>query len=247
MKILNTRDQEHQKIKCLIGGPSGAGKTTLSGTIDGKTLVISAESGLMSVAHKELDYIDLSRDDAGNVLTDPAMRIKRLEEIFKYLHLGCPGEDGKATWRYKNVFLDSLTEVSEVLVQKYQKEFPDRKDTFPMWGEYGKAMRAIVKNFRDLPYNVYMSAITEFDKDDNNKRFLSFCVSGSISNKLPQYFDEVFVLHVNAEGVRSLITRATDTLIHCKDRSGRLAPQEPADLGAIARKILVLPKEEGKK
>jgi energy-coupling factor transporter ATP-binding protein EcfA2 len=239
MKILNTNDQVNHKIKCLIGGPSGAGKTTLAGTLNEKTLIISAESGLMSVASKTIDYIDLSRDDAGNVLTEPAARIARLSEVFKYLHAGCPGVDGKATWRYKNVFLDSLTEISELLVQKLQKEFPDRKDSFPMWGEYGKIMRSIVKNFRDLPYNVYMSAITEMDKDENNKRFMAFSIAGSISGKLPQYFDEVFFLHVDAEGKRSLVTRATDTLTSCKDRSGRLVPMEPADLGEVARKITV--------
>lgn len=237
MKILNTSNQEHQKIKALIGGPSGAGKTTLAGTLNGKTLIVSAESGLMSVADKEIDFIDLSRNDKDEVITEPAQRIARLSEVFKYLHAGCPSEDGKATWKYKNVFLDSLTEISELLVAKLNKDFPDRKDSFPMWGEYGKIMRSIVKNFRDLPYNVWMSVITEVDKDENNKRYVSFKVAGSIADQLPQYFDEVFQVHVDAEGKRSLITRASDVLIHCKDRSRKLLPIEVADLGEVVRKI----------
>jgi len=239
MKILNTKNQEHQKIKALIGGPSGAGKTTLAGTLNERTLIISAESGLMSVSDKEIDFIDLSRDDKGTVLTEPEARIARLSEVFKYLHAGCPGEDGRATWRYKNVFLDSLTEISELLVSKLNKDFPDRKDSFPMWGEYGKIMRSIVKNFRDLPYNVFMSVITEIDKDENNKRYVSFKVSGSISNQLPQYFDEVFQVYVDPEGKRTLITRASDVMIHCKDRSKKLLPQEVADLGEVVRKIQI--------
>jgi energy-coupling factor transporter ATP-binding protein EcfA2 len=237
MRILNTSNQEHQKIKALIGGPSGAGKTTLAGTLNGKTLIVSAESGLLSVADKEIDFIDLSRNDKDEVITEPAQRIARLSEVFKYLHAGCPSEDGKATWKYKNVFLDSLTEISELLVAKLNKDFPDRKDSFPMWGEYGKIMRSIVKNFRDLPYNVWMSVITEVDKDENNKRYVSFKVAGSIADQLPQYFDEVFQVHVDAEGKRSLITRASDVLIHCKDRSRKLLPVEVADLGEVVRKI----------
>ena len=244
MKVFNTKDIEHQKLKVLIGGISGAGKTTLAKTLDDRSLIISAESGLLSVADKEIDFVDISKDDLGATLTEPKDRIARLGEVFKYLHAGCPGSDGKATWKYKSIFVDSLTEISELLIQKLQKDFPDRKDSFPMWGEYAKIMRSIVKNFRDLPYHVYMTVLTKPEKDENNKRYMGFNISGSISDQLPQYFDEVFYLRVDAEGKRELITRATDTLI-CKDRSNKLSNAEAADLGAIARKILIL--EEKKK
>jgi hypothetical protein len=153
------------------------------------------------------------------------------------LHAGCPDEKGKATWRYKTICLDSLTEISEINVQKYQKIFPDRKDSFPMWGEYGKSMRDLVKHFRDLPYNVFMTALSEPDKDETGKRFMGIDIAGSISKKIGQYFDLVLYVHVNAEGKRSIITRSTDT-IQCKDRSGVLDPVEPPDLSVIMSKIM---------
>lgn len=232
MKIENTKTVENKNVKGLIGGYSGAGKTTLAGTFDSPVLVISAESGLLSLSNKQVDFIDLNKDDEGNVLKDPSARIKRLGEIFTYLH-------DTPNLKYKTIFLDSLSEIGEVLVSKLQKDFPDRKDSFPMWGEYAKMMRSIVKNFRDLPYNVFMSCIIEPDKDQNGKRYLSFDIPGKISEKLPQYFDEVFYLMVDEDGKRALYTKASDTLRHAKDRSNKLDAIEAPDLGAILKKITV--------
>jgi len=237
MKINSTNKMDNQNLKCLIGGFSSAGKTTLAGTIDTPTLVISAESGLLSLRGKEVDYIDLNVNDKGEVLKEPSQRVKRLADVFQYLH-------DTPNLKYKNVFLDSLSEIGELLVEKLQKDFPDRKDSFPMWGEYSKVMKSIVKKFRDLPYNVFMTCIIEVDKDQNNKRFLSFDIPGRISEKLPQYFDEVFYLMADEDGKRHLHTKATDTLRHAKDRSGRLEALENPDLGLITKKIFVGGKEK---
>ncbi len=235
MKIQNTKDTENNYLKILVNGESGAGKTTLAKTLLGKTLVVSAEAGLLSLKGCDIDFIDLSTTDAGVAITDPVMRIARLSDIFKYLQAGT---------KYQNVFLDSLTEIGELMVQSLYREFPDRKDSMVLWGENSKRMRSIVKSFRDLPYNVTMVTLSKLDKDQSNKRFMGFSIAGALAEQLPQYFDEVFYLHVNEEGVRGLVTRKTDVYV-CKDRSGRLDILEPADLGAIAIKILKPVQKEG--
>jgi hypothetical protein len=237
MNIQNTNQLTSGHVKALVYGMSGSGKTSSFGTLPTGTLVISAEGGLMPLIGKSVDFIDIARADDGAVLTDPAQRIARLSEIFKWLHAGCPDAKGKATNAYRNVCLDSLTEISQLLVQKLNKDFPDRKDSFPMWGEYTKIMLSIVKSFRDLPYNVFMSVLAEPDKDETGKRFIGMDVAGSMSRKLGQYFDLVLYVHVDAEGTRSFITRSTDT-IQCKDRSGKLDAKEAPDLGALVLKIM---------
>jgi len=249
MIVENTSTQENTTIKALVYGLSGTGKTTSAGTLQGKTLIISCESGLMPLMGKSIDVLDISRsapDKEGKrtVLTDPAARIARLSEIFKWIHEGALDKSGKPSG-YVNVFVDSLTEISELLIQKLNKEFPDRKDSFPMWGEYSKIMRSIVKNFRDLPVNVFMTVLAKPDKDDVGKRYMGFDVSGSIGDKLPQYFDLVLYIHVDSERKRTFITGSTDTLM-CKDRSNKLLPQEPVDLGVIASKILIKQEKETK-
>ena len=244
MLIQNTGSQEHTTVKAIIYGPAGAGKTTSAGTLDGRSLMLVLDPGLMSLQHKNIDFLDISKGDVIDkesgkpvTITDPAARIERLSQIFKWLHAGCPDpKTGKATWKYHNLFVDSLTEISEVLIQKLQKDFPDRKDSFPMWGEYSKIMKSIVKNFRDLPYNVFMTCLSKPDKDDTGKRFITFDIAGSISDRLPQYFDLVLYLHVDEDGKRFFITRSTPTII-CKDRSSKLLPKEEADLEMIIQKI----------
>ena len=251
MRVTNLKDvNEHSYVKMLISGQSGAGKTSLLGTLPGKTLVISGESGTMPLEGRDIDIVDLSisdtvKGDDGKpmVLRDAAKRIAKFRATFDWLHAGAPDAKGKPSG-YLNVCLDSLTEISETFVEDLNRQFPDRKDSFPMWGEYSKIMRSIVKNLRDLPYNVIITVLSKQEKDDIGKRYMGFDVAGSISDRLPQYFDEVFYLHVDNEGKRSIITRKTDTLI-CKDRSNKLLPQEDADLGEIMRKIM-LRKEEGK-
>jgi phage nucleotide-binding protein len=234
MKVMNTKDSPAQKVKALIAAPSGAGKTTLAKTLTGKTILISAEAGLLCLKGADIDYVDISTNDKGDVLKTSAERIGRLVEVFNWLHAGT---------EYKNVFVDGLTEISELLVDELNRQFPDRKDTFPMWGEYAKRMRGVIKNFRDLPYNVFITVVTEVDKDENNKRFMGFQVAGSISKKLPQYFDEVFYIHVDADKKRSIITLGSDTII-AKDRSNKLLPVEECDLAMIMAKINKKEKEK---
>lgn len=237
MLITNLKQQTHERVKALIYGESGAGKTTLLGTLKGKTLVISSERGTRPLEGKDIDCIDISvhntlKDDLGNplTLTNPEDRIKKLRAAFKFLH------DGKSG--YQNVCIDSLTEIADIYIEDLNAKFPDRKDSFPMWGEYAKRMKATVRNFRDLPCNVFITALSKADKNEVGKRYMAFDIAGSISDKLPQYFDQVLYLHSDAEGNRSIITQKTETNL-CKDRSGKLEPKEPADLGLIMGKIVL--------
>lgn len=231
MKISSTADHAEHKIKAIVYGESGAGKTTLAKTLDGKTLIINGESGLLSLHGTDIAMVDLSKDDAGVVISDPAARIRRLGEVFAMLQAGTP---------YTNIFLDSLTEINELVVASLNKEFPDRKDSLVLWGENAKRMTSIIKSFRDLPYNVYMTCLSKIDKDENSQRFHALALSGKVADNAPQYFDLVLFLHADGEGKRMLVTSKTPKNV-CKDRSGRLSVTEDADLGHIARKIAIPP------
>ena len=224
LKNLKDATSDH-KIKMLLYGPSGAGKTFAVGTLDQKSEYLGFENGAMPLHGKDIMSIEFS------AFSDSSLeKIKLLEAVYNDLLLG--------KRKPKVVVIDSFTELGEVILDALNKQFPDRKDSLPMWGEYAKRMRSIVKKFRYLPMNVLFICLSKPEKDENNKRYMGFDVAGSISNKLPQYFDEVFYLHVDDEGKRSFITNKTDKLI-CKDRSGKLSAQEPADLGLIMRKILI--------
>lgn len=235
MKISSTKNVGSGRLKILVFGEPGSGKTYLARTIKEPTLVISAEAGLLSLRDKSIDVIDITLDDNGQSIPKDK-RIDRLGEVYAYLIT----EEAKK--KYKWIFIDSLTEINQNLMEKLNVEFPDRKDTLPMYGENSKRMRSLVKSFRDLTeYNVVFTALSEIDKDENNQRFTGISLVGSFSTKISAFFDEVFYLHVHKDAetgvsTRQLITEKSDKLV-AKDRSGALDPVEVADLDVIAKKI----------
>ena len=54
--IKNTKDVENHRVVGMIVGPSGVGKTSLARTLKGRTLIGSAESGLLSLKGADIDF-----------------------------------------------------------------------------------------------------------------------------------------------------------------------------------------------
>jgi hypothetical protein len=245
LDIEYTNDASNQSIKALLVGFPGSGKTYQASKLPPKTLVISCEAGTLSLQDYKIPMINLNynkvkKNDGTVVLEhlDAAGRLNKLGQIFNEL---------KTKKEFDNIFLDSLTEVAETVLTVVQNEFPDRKDSFPMWGEYAKRMRRIVKSFRDLDgYNVFMTCLAEVDKDENNRRFIGCDVPGKIGKQLPQFFDEVLYLYMSPEGEHRFHTKKIDTNVS-KDRSGKLDADMPADLGTVMIKIFEKQKKEEKK
>lgn len=230
MLITNTKSLNQTGLKFLIFGEPGVGKTTLAKTVEEKTLIISAESGLLSLAGSDIDVLDLSTDDKG-VSLPKEKRLFRLAEAYKYLN------EVETQKKYSWVFLDSLTEIFQNLVEQLQTEYPDSKDTIKMWGEYNKRGRSLIKSFRDLPhYNVCFTALAKEDKDENGKRFIRVDVNGGIAHQMPAFFDLVFYYYIAPDGSRKLLTGKQDNVV-AKDRSGKLDKMEDPNLDAISKKI----------
>lgn len=238
MHITTTLNSSNDRIKGVIYGDPGAGKTTLASTFQDleKVLFVSVEAGTAAIADKDIAMIDCTVNDKGEVLT-PKARIERLKELYKYLLTK------EAKEKYDIIYIDSLSEIADCVVESLQSnpDYSDPSKAYKMWGQYTKEMKHFIKLFRDLPsYHVFFTALMEFDKDEsgNFKKSLSF--PGKISHKAPQFFDEVFLLEVkkDKEGKehRMLLTEAT-TIATAKDRSGALEKYEPCDLQIIIEKI----------
>lgn len=234
MIIKSTKGAGVDRVKVLIHGPSGIGKTTLAKTISEKTLVVSAESGLMSIRDSDIDYIDITTDDDGNLIPKE-LRVQKLGDIYKYLLTK------EASDKYSVVFVDSLTEIGQNISESLFEKNTDKKDTFKVWGEYTSQMRNLIKAFRDLPkYHVIMTALTKEYTDELKNKRLGIDIQGSIGEQCPALFDEVFhyTQLVNQAGdlERVLLTSLTDR-IFAKDRSGSLDKYEKPNLQTIINKI----------
>ena len=221
-------------IKCLLTGASGVGKTRSVASLKAagyRPIVISAESGVLSLRGQNIPMIDISRTDEGKeiALKD---RMARLFEVFTWLKAGQK--------EYDTVFVDSLTEINQALLAALKDKHKDMKDTLKVYMDNSEVMLRTVREFRDLQYNVVLVSLSEVEKDDVGRRFTTASVVGKVAQHLPALFDEVFNLQIfeneKKEQMERIQTRSGMDII-CKDRSGKLAPFEPNDLGKIFRKI----------
>lgn len=210
--------------KFLVYGGSGVGKTTLIASLRGKILILSAEAGLLSLDGADVDA------DVVEVQTMDALRA-----VYSELR----GTDHGYAW----VVLDSVSEIAEVVLSHEKAKTKDPRQAYgALQDETVKIMRA----FRDLSVGVYFTAKLNAVKDEATGR-VSYGIGmpgSKLGEAIPYLFDEVFRMVVIDEddgnggkvGVRYLMT-ATDGKSVAKDRSGRLAQWEIADLGAIVDKI----------
>lgn len=218
MQITNTQNMNAQYLKVLVHGPAGSGKTRLCGTTGGKPIIISAEAGLLSLRGQNIDVIEVKNMDD-------------LREAYEFLE-----KDVTYDW----VCLDSISEIAEVVLST---EKGATKDPRKAYGEMNEIMTKLIRSFRDLPKNVYMSAKQSKIKDEvTGGMFFGPSAPGqSIAASLPYFFDLVFALHSwkDEEGnVQSAMQTQRDNQYDAKDRSGSLDFVEKPNLKAVYDKIM---------
>ena len=217
MQITNTKDIAAKHIKVLVHGPAGAGKTRLCATTGGKPLIISAESGLLSLKGFDLDVV---------TVTD----MTTLQEVYQFL---------KTDTTYDWVCIDSLSEVAEVCLSSEKAKTADGRKAY---GETNDIMAKLIRAFRDLPKNIYMAAKQDRVKDDvtGGIYFGGSMPGKTLTNDLAYYFDEVFAYQTwkDEQGVvHRMLQTQRDNQYDAKDRSGVLDFAEEPNLARIYQKI----------
>jgi hypothetical protein len=218
IKFTNTSNVVAQYLKLLIHGPSGSGKTRLCATTGAKTLIISAEAGLLSLRGTNIDVFEIKTVDDMRTIYSHLLT----DKIFEW------------------VCLDSISEVAETVLAN---ELKQTKDPRKAYGEMSNVVSEMIRCFRDLPKNVYFSAKQDKVKDDvTGQVFYGPSAPGQkLAAALPFFFDEVFALHNwkdETGTIQSAFQTQRDDRYEAKDRSGALALAEPADLSKIYAKIM---------
>jgi phage nucleotide-binding protein len=209
-------------LKFLVHGPAGAGKTSLCATTGEPTVIISAESGLLS-----LRGVDI-----------PVIEVKTLDQLYEAYDFVVNTEQGQA---FKWVCLDSISEIAEVVLNHEKKVAKDPRQAY---GALAEKMTDLIRAFRDLPgRNVYFSCKQERAKDEQSGAMLYYpAMPGNMLKQgVGYFFDFVFALRVekDADGnpTRWLQT-SRDYNYEAKDRSGSLEMFESPDLSAVAAKVI---------
>ena len=212
-----------QGAKLLVYGISGGGKTSLCQTVPGKTLVISMEAGLLSIK------------DAKNVTAIEVKEAAEIEEIAQLL------ESGKLD--YDTVCLDSVTEMSEIVLAN---EFKKNKDPRKAYGEVIQIMTKTMRRFRDLPIHVVFIAKQQEVRDEATGmlHYQPMMVGAKLPTQIPYFFDEVLCLRtfdVEDDKGKKTTERWLQTTLGsnyiAKDRSGKLEPLEKPNLSQIINKL----------
>ncbi len=208
-------------LKFLVHGPAGAGKTKLCATTGEPTVIISAESGLLSL--RDFDI--------------PVIEVKTLDALYEAYDFVVNSAEGQA---FRWVCLDSISEIAEVVLNHEKKVAKDPRQAY---GALAEKMTDLIRAFRDLPgRNVYFSCKQERAKDEQTGAMLYYpAMPGNMLKQgVGYFFDFVFALRVEADAegkpTRWLQT-SRDYNYEAKDRSGSLDMFESPDLSAIAAKV----------
>ena len=215
--ITTTKGFGTSSLTALVHGPPGSGKTYAARTCPGKTLVVSAEAGLLSLRDVEIDVAKIAT-------------FSDLKRVYFLLN-----DEGQP---YEWVYIDSLSEVAEVCLAE---EMGKTAHGVKAYGEMMTAVMRLVKAFRDLDVNVVMTAKQGRDVDPDGVAYMAPELPGKkLSTKLPYEFDLIVAAgtHTDSDGNVHRVFRTTSGQgVLAKDRSGALAPLERPDWGRIHSKI----------
>ena len=221
MPRITTTDQavHNSGMKCLIYGRAGMGKTTLAATAEAP-LVISAESGLLSIRKYKLPVVEVGG-------------IKDVYDIYDWCRRAPEAR------QFATLFLDSLSEILEVVLAAAKKGKNDPRQAYGTLIDEGVPL---IRAFRDLPrFNVVMTA-KEYQQRDNfgGNRITPRAPGQSLGIDIPYMYDLVAraATGTSAEGqIFHYLQCQPDNIIEAKDRSGCLDLWEPPNLSYVFNKM----------
>lgn len=212
IQIKNFVPLDH-KVKAVIYGASGAWKTVFGATAP-KPIFASAEGGLLSVADKNIQFVEIKS-------------LKDLQELLIYLKT--------AKHDFETVVIDSITEINDIIkmdIEKRTGKWMQLQD----WWELAKKIKAILRWFRDLDLHVIFLAQEVSESDEGVVTKIVPSLNGKAATEIAYFMDNVGYLMIDKTGERKLLTQPNAKLL-TKDRSGLIWNDCPVDFSEWVNRV----------
>jgi phage nucleotide-binding protein len=211
MKIIKSGDETKKKLNILVCGESGTGKTTFCGSGDkSKTLILSAENGLLSIG-PDFDCITIRK-------------FSDLVEAANEIVLG------KEFQKYDTIAMDSVTKIQETCLAHITGEDIDNIQESKLarqqdWGALGTMMSKTINHFTKMDKNFIATCLVEFyTNEKTGESRIAPMIKGSLRHNILAYFD--ICLHMDTketkDGVIYYAATKKSSKHIAKDRSGKL-------------------------
>jgi hypothetical protein len=259
MKIIGADERLAQPrgVKILVAGPTGVGKTSLLRTLPdlSRVLFVDGEAGDLAVQDLPLDTIQV---DDWQTARNIAVRIGGPNPSFaptscySEAHFKSAGGWLENLDRYHTLFVDSITAINRLSFRSAEQQpeaRSERTGAKDLRGAYGLHAREMLMWLHQLQHvrekNVIFVVILEKVTDDFN-RFIEyrFQMEGAkVPREIGAIVDEIIVMDFlkfdDRDPIRGFVCSSPNVWNYpAKDRSGRLDPTEPPDLGKLIAKIL---------
>ena len=247
MKVTTSDSQELNRLRCLLYGDSGCGKTT-------SCLTLPVESTLIAVTDRSL--VPLRGKPYRSLMIEDFEDLRTLIRAF-----GGQPIDGLDLSTVKTLVVDLLTDCAELCKKEIliksrpamtKERTKDERDTpkgiysdvlsMEDWQLYSTRMSSFISTLCHLPVHVICMCIAghrENKRTGEIKKGPAF--NGQLAFDIPKFFDIVLEMSatVDTEGKPCRVWRSAPTPeVMAKDASGVLDELEPTNWTAIFRKIL---------
>lgn len=221
VQIRNTRNfGAANGVKILVYGRAGRGKTYLCSTCP-NPIILSAESGLLTLAEYDLPYIEIRN-------------FNDLRDAYTW------ARSSHEARQFQTICMDSVSDIAETCLSAHQEKTKDGRKAY---GDMIKQMSDEIRNWRDLQgFHVYLSAKQERIKDEAAGVVLNgpMMPGNKLAQNMPYFPDEVFQAEIENQGMAGsyhYLRCKPDFQNEAKDRSGKLNEIEEPHLGKIIHKI----------
>lgn len=233
--------QSEDYVKLLLLGESGAGKTVLASSFPTPIkyfdfdMKVSSAAKYHSADKERLSQIDVEQYSNLPLPQRMATFLKSVKEIEKLQHEGKP-------LPFKTLVVDSLTTLTNAILEDYKKvsQLGIKRaladvNAMQDYQLLQIHLTQLITGLLSLKANIVIIGHTQLEKDETTGAMKnSILMPGQLAYKLPIYFEEVYLLKVNAKGERVLQTQSDSKTSLRSQR--KLAIEVPALYSAIVGK-----------